>query len=162
MGKAGVTQSGVEAAFRGGDHTLQEDPSCFEDPVEAASAMFGAMDTDGDGRVTCDEFLAFYNMMADNGMQMNTAIKAFSASVGFNSSNSSSAESGGLVTTVFTAVYGKLVCGEVQALTAVWHHLAAGDVKAGVTQGGVEAAFRGGDHSFQDEPSFFEDPAEAA
>merc|ERR1712086_554409 len=93
---------------------------------------------------------------------MDTAIKAFSASVGFNSSNSSSAESVGLVATVFTAVYGKLVCEEVQALTAVWHHLAAGDVKAGVTQSGVEAAFRGGYHSFQDESSFFEDPAEAS
>merc|ERR1719253_488951 len=100
--------------------------------------------------------------MAENGMQMDTTIKAFSASVGFNSSNSSSAESEGLVATVFAAVYGKLVCEEVQALTAVWHHLAAGDVKAAVTQSGVEAAFRGGDHSFQDEPSFFEDPVEAS
>ena len=82
----GMSKDELVSALRNGDHSFQDDPSFFENPVVAAEAMFSAMDSDGHGHVTCEQFLAFYAAMAETGVDVQQTIQAVRASVGYSGS----------------------------------------------------------------------------
>ena len=74
-------------AFATGDHSLQDDPTFFEDSSRAAKMFLLSMDRDAggatDGSVSKHEFLDFYNDCLHEGMNAQQLLPALCASCGY-------------------------------------------------------------------------------